>query len=469
MATHPPVTREDLYARVWAKPVREVACDLHVSDVGLAKVCRRLNVPLPPRGHWAKLAAGQTVVTPPLPAPASGQELEWVRERWRQPRRAPLLLTNRPTALSTAASVRRRPARHPLLENIIHYYDKLRTDSLYLIPTKRHLVDVFVSKAQLTRALTLANVLYTACELQGYPVIISVDRALHRPGLNQQEVPTDSSWQYGIGSWSPNAPTIVRIGDIAIALTVYELSEEVSGRYIGSEWTRIGQEPPRMPRSRVQYSDFVSKRTLPSGRLAIRAASPYRGVTWTQDWRETTGETLVDRIEEVVKACEQAAPILVQRVNEAEVLQQARRVEAERRQREYEEQQREQQCVAAANASRKELGDLAEAWAGRCRIETFFADALQDAERLSVAERVAVAERIRRARALLNPQTPAIRILEWTLPEDRVPLNLRDRFAKLAFPVAAEEPSRVVAKQSSPPVPNEPPKSYWESRHWWQR
>lgn len=38
-----------------------------MSDVGLAKLCRRHSIPLPPRGHWAKLAAGKPSIKIPLP------------------------------------------------------------------------------------------------------------------------------------------------------------------------------------------------------------------------------------------------------------------------------------------------------------------------------------------------------------------------------------------------------------------
>lgn len=48
------LTREELYERIWQKPVREVAAELGISDVGLAKACRKSNIPLPHQGHWLK-------------------------------------------------------------------------------------------------------------------------------------------------------------------------------------------------------------------------------------------------------------------------------------------------------------------------------------------------------------------------------------------------------------------------------
>jgi hypothetical protein len=60
--------RSELYELVWQKPMIKLAEQLGISDVGLAKACRRLGIPAPPRGHWAKLQAGKPSVQIPLPA-----------------------------------------------------------------------------------------------------------------------------------------------------------------------------------------------------------------------------------------------------------------------------------------------------------------------------------------------------------------------------------------------------------------
>jgi hypothetical protein len=61
--------REDLYERVWTVPIRKLAKQYGVSDVALAKSCRKLSIPLPGRGYWAKKVANQPVgPRPPLPA-----------------------------------------------------------------------------------------------------------------------------------------------------------------------------------------------------------------------------------------------------------------------------------------------------------------------------------------------------------------------------------------------------------------
>lgn len=62
------LTREELFALVWEKPTVEVAKELGVSDVAVAKLCARLQVPKPPRGYWARIESGQTPRRTPLRA-----------------------------------------------------------------------------------------------------------------------------------------------------------------------------------------------------------------------------------------------------------------------------------------------------------------------------------------------------------------------------------------------------------------
>jgi hypothetical protein len=61
------MTREELHALVWSQPVRTVAKSMGISDVALAKQCRSANVPIPPRGWWARKAAGRAGDPTPLP------------------------------------------------------------------------------------------------------------------------------------------------------------------------------------------------------------------------------------------------------------------------------------------------------------------------------------------------------------------------------------------------------------------
>lgn len=57
-----------------------LAAEYGVSNVALGKTCRRMNVPHPGRGYWARLAAGEKLKQPPLPPPRPGHDL-WIYAR----------------------------------------------------------------------------------------------------------------------------------------------------------------------------------------------------------------------------------------------------------------------------------------------------------------------------------------------------------------------------------------------------
>ena len=63
-----PVSREALYEEVWTDAVTVVAPRYGLSDVGLVKICKKLGIPVPPRGYWAKVKAGRPTRKVPLPA-----------------------------------------------------------------------------------------------------------------------------------------------------------------------------------------------------------------------------------------------------------------------------------------------------------------------------------------------------------------------------------------------------------------
>jgi len=70
------ITREELYKLVWSKPITVLAKEFGMSDVGLAKVCKKLNVPKPYRGYWQLVEAGRKLTVPPLPAAREGHPIQ---------------------------------------------------------------------------------------------------------------------------------------------------------------------------------------------------------------------------------------------------------------------------------------------------------------------------------------------------------------------------------------------------------
>src|SRR5262245_48774707 len=69
------VSRTTVYERVWSVPVRTLAREYGVSDVGLAKICRRYQIPLPGPGYWSKRAHGKASAPPSLPPSNDDEEI----------------------------------------------------------------------------------------------------------------------------------------------------------------------------------------------------------------------------------------------------------------------------------------------------------------------------------------------------------------------------------------------------------
>lgn len=76
--------RDALYEMVWTTPIKTLAAEYGTSDVTFAKTCKQHHIPLPPRGHWAKLEAGKKVYRQPLPERALGmpREVSFGASRW---------------------------------------------------------------------------------------------------------------------------------------------------------------------------------------------------------------------------------------------------------------------------------------------------------------------------------------------------------------------------------------------------
>jgi len=67
------LTRQELYDLVWAEPRSRLGKRLGISDVGLSKVCKKANIPMPGPGYWAKLEAGKKLPHPCLSPRGPGQ------------------------------------------------------------------------------------------------------------------------------------------------------------------------------------------------------------------------------------------------------------------------------------------------------------------------------------------------------------------------------------------------------------
>lgn len=130
------LTREQLYELVWSTPIHKLAKDFGVSGVALGKTCRRMNVPPPPRGYWACVAAGQTPKRTTLPKAKQGQRLTVVltkREKSAIPDRP-----SEPIDIPSVVVASSFDSPHPVVRQLgklmssaqVDEYDRLRIDGL---------------------------------------------------------------------------------------------------------------------------------------------------------------------------------------------------------------------------------------------------------------------------------------------------------------------------------------------------
>lgn len=163
--------REVLYREIWERPIREVAKAYGLSDVGLAKACRRLGVPRPPRGYWAKLEAGQKPRVPRLlPAKGETQAVIWIREVDPAPE---VELIPEPVVV-VADNLRKM---HPLVKATQSDLSGAKpADFGRLDPHSPLGLDIRVSKALVPRALRIANALIRAIESLGFSVKVESER-----------------------------------------------------------------------------------------------------------------------------------------------------------------------------------------------------------------------------------------------------------------------------------------------------
>jgi hypothetical protein len=227
---------------------------------------------------------GKRPKKPSLPAASPGDELEWVRDG--EARREPLKLQSRPLTFKRR-NRSELPALHPLLAGFQDCLNEGR-DSIFhpfIRPIKRLLPDIITSKKTVQRIIDVANELYLDLEAHGHQIKFSPHgRCLWRCTVDEREKARGGNHNSYL--WSPSRPTLVFIGNVAIGLTVYEMTEYVEVRHIDGEYIKITDLTPQQLKKAARSYSWTSTQDMPSGRICIQASSPYPGTQWTKQWQE---------------------------------------------------------------------------------------------------------------------------------------------------------------------------------------
>ena len=235
------VTREELYEQVWSEPMQKLAKKYGISDVGLAKTCRRMRVPLPGRGYWAKKQFGKTVRRIPLPKlpPSTGSGIRDFIVR-----KPDVSADTDETATGPVAEQARFESDdanriqvadaltdpHPLIARTVAALRRAKPNEQgYLVPTSPSL-DVYVSLDGADRAMCILDALLKGLDDRGYAASI-------RPGSEE----------------STRAATVVRIGEEDIAISLSERVDVVELRD-----KRLAPKPQNVARARASWRPFTA-------------------------------------------------------------------------------------------------------------------------------------------------------------------------------------------------------------------
>ena len=290
-----------------------------LSDVGLAKVCKKHRIPRPPRGYWAKLEHGREVHRPPLPR-SGDDELETicissgddtVRGRVKYGSSS----SNEQTLKMEVPDQLRRA--HPLVRHTKNALAGMTPGYHGLVHpnyTVDGCLDFGASKENVARALRIMDSLIKALEDMGHTVFIKGERGKDN--------------------------TYVKVGEEEIRIRITE------------------------PLERHKRTDeWGGTQLWVTGRLKLRIGDEFaRG--YRKAWADGKRQRLEDCLGSVVTGLVRAAE-----VEKAERLGRERRHqewEEERRQKEERAEQRRQEAARV-----DELIKQAEAWHGSQKIRSF--------------------------------------------------------------------------------------------------
>jgi hypothetical protein len=228
-----------------------------------------------------------------------------------------------------------------------------------------------------------------------------------------------SSRHYHRAVWSPERPTLVHVGGVAIGLTVFEMTEEVEVVYVNGKYLPVRDLSDLQLRRYTGSHHWRSKEEHASGRICLQAYCPSWRVKWAKRWSEVKPGSFQGMVPQIVSELEGLAPDLARQLEEARIHaeEEQRRWEEERRRREQEaERQRREK---ARQDAKRDLLTAIDAWDEARRISDFFRAAeVALGQGVGGADPAAL-DRLRLAKDLIGQPDPLTLLKSWKAPEER--------------------------------------------------
>ena len=359
------IDRKEIYKKVWETPIIRLSKEYGLSDVGFAKICKKYNIPRPPRGYWARKAVGYRVKRLPLP-PGENVTISITSNPYsRNANKSRDLVARMSPSIQSEEEPIVVPARlsspHPQIKQSSEILNGRQPNDVGLVnPPKKGCLDISVSKGSLRRALRIMDTVIKCLEKLGYDVYLSGGR------------------------------TKTKIQEIPIS---FRISEKLTIR------EKRPEEPDLNGRYRFGHSRFIEER-VPSGDLCltIHEAEDFYIYGCQRNWNDGKKSKIEKRIKSFINGLVTVAIAKIERDKEKEA-EEHRRIE---RQKQLEEEQ-----LKRAELRVKYLGEEA-------RVEKLSSEAENWKKSQILREYVAEIERLATAgEQSLSLEKPLAEWLKW--------------------------------------------------------
>ena len=297
MTTKKKIKRSELHRVVWEDALSKLAPKLGLSDVGLRKICKRHNIPLPPQGYWARSPERRSPKRTALPQPDKDWDLEFSIPLQATPEGQNELddkfgpqIAAESLPENQIAVVPHQEPRHLMTKAVAKRLEKARADQYggitCAIPAAFR---VRVPRESIDRALGIIDALAVAFDARGL----------------------------GIEKGAENGTAGVRVGGQLLRLSL----EETSSRQVHRA-TEVERDAIR----RRGYSSAPLYDFRPSGNMTLKIENIWQAGVQSS-WRDTSARRIEDRLNEVMAGLYRAAHAID--IKERKEAERQRRVDAE--------------------------------------------------------------------------------------------------------------------------------------------
>lgn len=311
------LTREELYKMVWSRPVAHWSKEFGLSDVGFAKICKKMKIPLPGRGYWAMIQKGLNLKRPVL-RPAHDLKHSVVEIRKRLPRieKTNSVDENDPLVLFEKVPENKifvpdhLLSPHPLIKTTKACLLEDRYIDQYgrIVNRRSSCLNIRVSKTLLPRALRIMNAMIKELEKRDMQVFVK-------------------------GRDYPN--TTVSIKGEELEICIEEPSVKTEHQKTKSELEQAKRYPSLYSHTTYDYK--------PSGKLRLFISTYIRG-DLRKSWRDSDTRKIEDRLNEIfigfIKTADEIKKCRLEREKEEQERLEQRRLYEEIQRQKAEEEKR---------------------------------------------------------------------------------------------------------------------------------